>query len=126
MGLEPVILNEQPDKGRTLIEKFEGHSDVSCAIILFAPDDVGYSIKEGSDSAKPRARQNVILELGFFVGRLGRERVIALGKDAMKLEIPTDYVGVLLKEYDSAGAWKMKLVNELKEIGYDIDANKLS
>jgi hypothetical protein len=77
LGLKPVILHEQPDRGRTIIEKFHEHSDVGFAVVLLSPDDTGYSTTAGADTAKPRARQNVILELGFFLGRLGRENVVA-------------------------------------------------
>jgi len=88
IGLIPVILHEQPDKGRTIIEKFEDHS-ASCgfAIILMTPDDVG-SQKHQLSNQSPRARQNVIFELGFFVGKLGRQRVCALRKG--NIELPTD------------------------------------
>lgn len=123
LGLEPVILHEQPERGRTIIEKFYEHSDVGFAVVLLSPDDLGYSNNEGSDSAKPRARQNVILELGFFLGRLGRESVVALHKG--DVEIPSDFSGVLYKRYDSDGAWQLKLTRELRASGYNVSADDL-
>ncbi len=77
LDLEPVILHEQPNRGRTIIEKFEEHSDVAFAVVLFTPDDVGYPSGK-VDESKPRARQNVVLELGFFMAALGREKVCVL------------------------------------------------
>jgi predicted nucleotide-binding protein len=124
LGLEPIILHEMPNKGLTIIEKFEDFSDVNFAVVLLSPDDMGYSKSDFPDGAKPRARQNVIFELGFFIGKLGRNRVAALyrGED---IEIPSDYDGVVYIPYDTSDGWKLKLVRELKECGYDIDMNKL-
>ncbi|HET6332086.1 MAG TPA: nucleotide-binding protein, partial [Polyangiales bacterium] len=79
LDLEPIILHEQPNQGRTVIEKFEGSADVDFAVVLLTPDDTG-ELADGSGEPKPRARQNVIFELGYFVGRLGRSRVCALHK----------------------------------------------
>ncbi|MDE0713229.1 MAG: nucleotide-binding protein [Rhodospirillales bacterium] len=122
LGLEPVILHEQANKGRTIIEKFEDHADVAFAVVLLTPDDMG-GLKDRQTELKPRARQNVILELGFFLGKLDRQQVCPLVKD--DVETPSDYDGVVYTRLDDAGAWKMKLVQELKAAGFDVDANKV-
>ncbi|MEQ1610879.1 MAG: nucleotide-binding protein [Hyphomonadaceae bacterium] len=119
LGFRPIILHEQANQGRTVIEKFEAHSDVGFAIALLTPDDVGRSVRD--NELKTRARQNVILELGYFVGRLGRSKVFALRKG--DTEIPSDYVGVVYQDFDSAGAWQRALATELQAAGYDIDWN---
>ena len=124
LRLNPIILHEQPNQGSTLIEKFEKNAVVQFAVILLSPDDMAYPASASHQSAKPRARQNVILELGYFVGRLTRERVFALKRDD-QLEIPTDISGVGYTLYDQAGAWRFELVRELKASGYDVDANVL-
>lgn len=121
LELEPVILHEQANRGRTIIEKFEDHSDVAFAVVLFTPDDIGYPAGVPSDS-KPRARQNVVLELGFFIGALGRERVSILYKNGV--EIPSDYSGVLYHELDAQGAWRFRLASEIKASGIPIDLNR--
>lgn len=124
-GLLPVILHEQADQGRTIIEKFEQNADVSFAVILLTPDDVGgLSSGDGDPSTlRPRARQNVILELGYFIGRLGRDRVCALKKD--DIELPSDFSGVVYTAYDgSSEGWKMKLARELKAAGLAIDLER--
>jgi predicted nucleotide-binding protein len=78
IGLQPIILHEQPSSGRTIIEKFETYSgDIVFAVVLLTPDDIG-GVANKPDACGPRARQNVILELGYFIGRLGRSRVCAL------------------------------------------------
>ena len=117
LGLEPVILHEQPNRGMTVIEKLDANGDVGYAVILLTPDDIGRGKPESEE--KPRARQNVILELGYFLGRLGRQRVIALLKD--EVEIPSDYMGVMYVPFDDAGAWRQKLGQELDSAGYEID-----
>ncbi|WP_442838668.1 TIR domain-containing protein [Acinetobacter baumannii] len=121
LGLEAIILNEQVNKGKTIVEKIEANSDVGFAVVLLTPDDIGKA--HSADEFLPRARQNVILELGYFMGKIGRERVCALKTD--DLEIPSDYFGVVWTNFDSAGAWKFLLAKELKEVGYDIDISKL-
>ena len=87
LGLQPIILHEQPNQGKTLIEKFERSADVQFAVILHAPDDMGYVKTASADHAQARPRQNVILELGYFVGKLTRERVFALKREG-DLELP--------------------------------------
>ena len=104
-----------------LSKKFEDHADVGFAVVLLTPDDAGAPDGAG-EGFKPRARQNVILELGFFLGRLGRERVCSLVKG--DVETPSDYDGVVYTKFDSAGGWKMKLAQELEAAGIDIDVNR--
>ena len=104
------------------IEKFEDHSDVSFAVILLTPDDIG-ALKDEQEKSQPRARQNVILELGYFIGKLGRENVCVLYKEGV--EVPSDVHGVGYVLYDEGGAWRPNLANELEAAGFDIDKNKL-
>lgn len=125
LGLTPVILHEQPDQGRTIIEKFVDYSDVSFAVVLLSPDDLAYPKDASPKEAKLRARQNVILELGFFLGKLGRENVLVVYREEKNFEMPSDYSGVLYTPYDTAGSWQFKLVQELKACGFEVDANKL-
>lgn len=88
---------------------------------MLTPDDEG-ALRRGEDDFDPRARQNVIFEFWFLVGRLGRQRVCALKQG--NVEIPSDYAGVLYIELDDAAGWRMKLIGELKKAGFDVDANK--
>jgi hypothetical protein len=119
LGLQPIILHEQPNKGRAIIEKLIDYSDVGFAVILLSADDIAYNrYTEKPDDAKPQARQNVILELGFFLGHLKRDRVCPMYRSAPNFRLPSDYSGVLLTEYDEAGGWREKLKLELKEAGY--------
>jgi predicted nucleotide-binding protein len=113
LGLVPIVLHRQADEGKTVIEKFEKHSDVGYAFILLTPDEIAYPI---ADDAKPdnqrhkekRARPNVVLEFGFFVGRLGRENVCCIYTG--DVDLPSDVHGILYKEFH----------RNIKEVFYDI------
>jgi predicted nucleotide-binding protein len=132
LGLEPIILHEPPDKNRTIIEKFVDYADVQFAVVLFSGDDYGYSKEEQNMVDKgemidprPRARQNVVLELGFFLGKLDREHVVVIYRESDGIEFPSDISGVLYKSYDKSGSWKFELVKELQDVGYRVSADKL-
>lgn len=120
LGLEAVILHEQVNQGRTIIEKLEHNADVGFAVVLLTPDDVG-AAAAANDELRPRARQNVVLELGFFAGKLGRSRVCALHKG--DVELPSDFLGVVYIPLDPAGGWRLLLARELKAAGFSIDLN---
>jgi len=122
IGFEPIILHERPNKGRTIITKFrEEASDVGFAIVLMTPDDHG--AEAGVTNTKLRARQNVVFELGFFIGAFGPERVVAIVKG--DVERPSDFEGVVYIDLDDAGAWKQKLGKELEAVGFNIDWNRV-
>lgn len=122
LDLDPVILHEKPNSGRTVIEKFSDYADVHFAVVLLTADDEGRAVA-GDGVLRPRARQNVVLELGYFLGRLGRARVCALYEAGV--EIPSDYSGVLFVELDASQRWRFELVKELHAAGFDVDANRL-
>jgi predicted nucleotide-binding protein len=124
LGLVPVILHEQPNGGRTVIEKFEAYADVAFAVVLLTPDDRGGLASDQPDKYAPRARQNVVFELGYFLGKLGRDHVCALYKEGT--DIPSDYAGVVFVKLDADGAWHFKLARELKAIISGVDMNKLT
>ena len=118
--MQPVILSDEPGKGRTIIEKFEESADVGFAIVLFTPDDLGTE-KTGAESGRflPRARQNVVLELGYFIARLGRSRVCALRHG--NIELPSDILGISYIEFDESGHWRSEVKRELAAAGYPVD-----
>lgn len=122
LGLNPIILHEQEDQGRTIIEKFEHYASGSgYAIALLSPDDLCIE----NNVEKRRARQNVIFELGYFTGLLGRKRTFALVAGNGNIELMSDYQGIIYNIYDQAGAWKYKLVKELKAVGYNVSADSI-
>ena len=117
-GLEAIILSEQANRGKTIIEKFEEHSDVGATICLFTGDDYGKA--KDATSENLRARQNVVFEAGYFMGKLGRENVVLIANP--DIEIPSDLKGVV---YTNEKSWQIDVLKELKAIGYAIDLNKL-
>lgn len=123
LGLCTVVLRELPNSGRSIIEKFIDHSDVEFAVVLLTADDVGRSGKAASESLSPRARQNVIFELGFFIGKLGRKKVCTLYEP--EVEIPSDYSGVLFIKIDKGGMWRLQLAKELKAVDISVDLNRI-
>jgi predicted nucleotide-binding protein len=117
-GARPTILSDKAAKGRTIIEKFEQEADGSgFAVVLLTGDDLGRSKADPEEQLTPRARQNVVLELGYFIGKLGRDRVAALYDDGV--ELPSDYKGVEFISF--ANDWKTKLIRELNAAGLEID-----
>ncbi len=121
LGIRPIILHEQPNMGRTIIEKFEANSDVDFAIVVMTPDDEGKQIGAGAISS--RSRQNVVLELGYFIGRLGRRRVAALVAEGV--EQPSDVHGLVYIGLDRGGGWRLSIAKELQAAGFDIDFSRL-
>jgi predicted nucleotide-binding protein len=119
LGLEPIILHEQPNKSRTIIEKFEDHSsNVKYAVILLTPDDLG-GLKSEPNGQSPRARQNVVFEMGYFFGSLRRGRVCALLSP--DVERPSDIDGILYIPLDETDEWKNRLFGELKAAGLKVE-----
>lgn len=114
------FLREQANSGRTVVEKIEANSDVGFAVVLLTPDDVGRA--NGQTELENRARQNVLLELGYFIGKLGREKVCTLKKGSV--EIPSDFAGVVWQPMDSNHGWQKALGNELSAAGYNVNWNK--
>ena len=125
LNLEPIILQEKPNENKTLIEKLEQYSDVDFAVVLLSPDDIAYEKEESETDGKFRARQNVILELGYFLGKLDRHHVFVLYRESNNFEIPSDYFGVLYTKYDESGAWRYNMGKEMKAIDTKIDINGL-
>lgn len=113
-GITPIILSEQINRGKTLIEKFEdASSDSACAIVLMTPDDEARAKRDATAALVERARQNVIFELGYFYGKLKRENVIVLN---FGVELPGDISGLV---YIGEDSWKVELGKELAALGYE-------
>ena len=115
-----VVLHEQAKRGLAIIEQLEEYAATAAfAIVLLTADDHGGVMGSGEDRA--RARQNVVFELGFFIGALGRSRVAVLYEEGV--ELPSDMSGILYTVLDSHGAWKIGLGRELRTAGFAVDLN---
>lgn len=117
---DTIILREQPSLGQTLIEKFEQHAtNASYAIVVLTPDDEG---GRKGQSRNPRGRQNVIFEMGYFYGILGRRQVsVLLHPDVEK---PSDMDGIVYIKFDDGGAWKVELFRELEHAQIHVDMSR--
>ncbi len=123
-AVKPVILSERPNQGDTVIENLErAASKAAYAVVIASSDDVG-SKMDSSNNLKPRARQNVIFELGYFIGKLGRSRVALLVEP--NVDRPSDTDGILYIQLDPNGGWKLPLARELNSAGISVDFNALA
>jgi predicted nucleotide-binding protein len=121
-GRDVIVLHEQANAGRTILEKFEDYAGhVSFAVVLLTGDDQGGM--RSSDDVQLRGRQNVIFELGFFFGKLGRTRVAVLLES--NVEKPSDIDGLVYITLDQSGAWKYALARELEASGISIDRSRI-
>lgn len=121
LGFSAIILHEQASSGKTIIEKIEESTNVGFAIVLYTPCDIGGLASEKSQ--KSRARQNVVFEHGYLIGKLGRQNVCALVKG--DVEIPNDISGVVYVPLDGHGAWHLAVAKEMRNAGYSVDMNKI-
>lgn len=122
LGLKDIVLGEQASSGNTIIEKLEDYTNVGFGIVLYTPCDLGRS-QEEKGPLKPRARQNVVFEHGYLMGKIGRENVCALVKG--DIEKPTDIAGVVYIPMDEGNGWKLDVAKEMNKSGYEINLNKL-
>lgn len=120
LGFTAIILHEQVNGGKTIIEKLEHFTDVGFGIVLYTPDDVGEEFAN-KDQLQPRARQNVVFEHGLLIGKLERNRVLPLVSDH-SVELPSDINGMV---YMSDKNWEFDLAKEIKALGFQIDLNAL-
>ncbi|MDM0749084.1 nucleotide-binding protein [Clostridium perfringens] len=122
LTLKPIILHEQASGGKTIIEKIEEYTNVRYAVVLYTPCDVGGLKGSRSEELRERARQNVVFEHGYLMGKIGRKNVAALVKG--NIETPNDISGVVYISMQEKG-WKLDLAKELKEAGYELDWSAL-
>lgn len=120
LNLEPVVLSEKANGGKTIIEKLEENSDVGFAVVLYTPDDM-VKIDDFEEYKQPRP--NVIFEYGYFMAKLGRDRVALLLKEEIKEH--SDILGTAYIKIDENNGWKLQVAKELKAAGYKIDLNKI-
>ena len=124
LGLKPTVLDRKPSKGQTVIDKFDEQADkAGFAIALLTPDDVGAVKDEADRQLNPRARQNVLFELGYFIGKLNPNRVCLLYKEGV--ELPSGIRDVAYVPMDGADAWKLKLCQGMRSAGLPVNMSQV-
>ena len=124
--MEPLILDQLVSGGQTIIEKLEEYtSQANFGIVLATPDDIGYP-KKDETKKRFRVRQNVVLELGMLLAKIGREKVAILLSQAEDMESPSDIQGLLYMPFkDNVEEAKLSLAKEMQNNGYTLDIAKL-
>jgi predicted nucleotide-binding protein len=123
--LVAVVICEEPSQGRKIVERFQDYADVGFAVVLLSPDDSVYVKDEPPTKRKLRPRQDVIFELGFLLGKLGKSNVLVFFKECANFEIPTDFEGLRVVAFDDRDSWKLALIRELTNCGYNVDAGRI-
>lgn len=130
LGLDPFVLQNTGGAGLTIIEALEkeigpGAAEVKFGIVLLTPDDFGYAKADGADKAQPRARQNVVLEMGMLLSSIGRKNVAILKKG--HVDVPSDAQGILYLGFnDHVKEVVPRLVDRLTAAGFVLDSSNIT
>jgi predicted nucleotide-binding protein len=127
LWLVPVVLNEEPGHGRKIVERFTDYGDIGLAVVLLSPDDYVYAKSEEATKRKLKPRQDVIFELGFLMGKLGRDRVLVFYKESEKgaFDVNTDFEGIKTIPFDDRDSWRLALIRELTNNGYTVEGDRI-
>ena len=125
LRLVPVVMCEEPSQGRKIVERFQDYADVGLAVVLLSPDDSVYVKDEPPTKRKLRPRQDVVFELGFLLGKLGKGNVLVFFRECSNFEIPTDFEGIKVTAFDDRDSWKLALIRELTNCGYNVDTDRI-
>jgi predicted nucleotide-binding protein len=125
LRLVPVVMCEEPSRGRKIVSCFADYADVGFAVVLLSPDDFGYPKEDSPTKRRLRPTQDVVFELGFLLGRLGDGKVLVLCKECENFEGPADFDGIKVSAFDDRDSWKLALIRELNNCGYGVDADRI-
>jgi len=125
LRLVPVLMCEEPSQGRKIVERFQDYADVGFAVVLLSPDDSVYVKDEPPTKRKLRPQQEVVFELGFLLGKLGKGNVLVFFRECSNFEIPTDFEGIKVVAFDDRDSWKLALIRELTNCGYNVDTDRI-
>ena len=125
LKLVPVVMSEEPSQGKKIVERFADYEDIGFAVVLLSPDDSVYVKDESPTKRKLRPRQDVVFELGFLLGKLGKSNILVFFRECANFEIPTDFEGMKVAAFDDRESWKLALIRELTNCGYNIDADRI-
>jgi predicted nucleotide-binding protein len=125
LWLVPVVMCEEPSQGRKIVERFQDYADVGFAVVLLSPDDSVYVKDEPPTKRKLRPRQDVVFELGFLLGKLGRSNVLVFQRECQNFEVPTDFEGMKVTAFDDRDSWKLALIREISNCGLVVEGDRI-
>jgi predicted nucleotide-binding protein len=126
LSLAPLVMCEEPSQGKKIVENFSrDYTDVGFAVVLLSPDDFAYAKNEAATKRKLRPRQDVVFELGFLLGKLGKDNVLVFFREFENFEIPTDFEGINVTAFDDRDSWKLALLRELSNCGLAVDSDMI-
>ena len=126
LSLIPVVMCEEPSQGKKIVENFSrDYADVAFAVVLLSPDDFAYAKNEAATKRKLRPQQDVVFELGFLLGKLGKGNVLVFFRECANFEIPTDFEGIKVTAFDDRDSWKLALIRELSNCGLTVDGDRI-
>ena len=126
LSLIPLVMCEEPSQGKKIVENFSReYADVAFAVVLLSPNDFAYSKNDAATKRKLRPQQDVVFELGFLLGKLGIGNVLVFFRECANFEIPTDFEGIKVTAFDDRDSWKLALIRELTNCGYNINADRI-
>jgi predicted nucleotide-binding protein len=124
LELVPVVLCEEPSQGRKIVERFTDYADVGFAVVLLSPDDYVYGRNQAPTKRKLRPIQNVDFQLGFLLGKLGKDNVLAFFRECDGFEVPS-FEGVKNCAFDDRDSWKLSLIRELTNCGFNVNPDRI-
>jgi predicted nucleotide-binding protein len=125
LGLAPVLMREEPSRGRKIVDRFADYADVGFAVVLLSPDDFVYAREEESAKRKLRPQQDVVFTLGFLIGKLGKSNVLVFYRECENFASLADFEGIKFTAFDDRDSWKLALIRELTNAGYTIDVERM-
>ena len=125
LWLVPVVICEEPSQGRKIVERFHDYTDVGFAVVLLSPDDFAYGKNQAPTKRKLRPRQDVVFELGFLLGKLGKGNVLVFCRECENFESPADFEGIKVTAFDDRDSWKLALIRELSNCGFIVEGERI-
>ncbi len=125
LWLTPIVLCEEPGHGKKIIEQSAEYADVNFAVVLLSPDEYAYAKTDEHSKRKLRPQQEVIFELGFVLGKLGKDNVMVLFRESDTFDMPTIFASLKVTAFDDRDSWKLALLRELASSGYVVDGDRI-
>ena len=125
LSLSPIVIHEEPSQGRKILERNADYTDVKFAVVLLSPDDHVYGKDDKTTKTRLKPRQDVILIVGYLLGKLGKGNVLVFFKEFPNFEITNDFEGIKFVAFDDRSSWKLALIRELSNIGLVVDGDKI-